>query len=692
MPAIRRIGRPSSFRFAVLTAGVAFVLAPAFLARDAGAVGTRTFVLDSLEKLSGGDLKGVAVSSDGVVRTSFTLGEAPIPEATAIFSAIALADGSTLVGTSPNGKVYKVTGDVVTPFADTGALAVTSLVQAKNGTVYAATIPDGKILKLAQGKAEPFATLEDASHVWALVLDKTGSGLFAATGPEGKVFHVQPNGTSSVYYRTTEPHIVSLALADSGDLYAGSSGKGVLYKITGPGRATVLDDLPGEEVKAIAVGKNNVVWVVSNEYGEPPEPPKRSPAAGRIPAGPVAPPKSKPGKGQLHRFDARGRSERMMKHDDMHYMSLALDEEGVPYVGTGHEGRVYTVDDAHVVTLLADTDERQVGSVFVRGGKGFIATSDPPVLRRILGRGGPDAVWTSKVLDASLRARFGILSWRATGPVEMSVRTGGTATPDATWTGWSNPMTSPGPINQTARYVQVRARFSRDPNASLSEVTIPFVTENARPIVTEVTATRKTSLTKEPVKDIPSSGHEPPKHDSVVKVSWKVDNPDADQLRYRVSFRREGQTQWRDVLAPGDVLTRTELDWDTAALPEGKYRVRVEASDEPANPPDQVQKHALESDTIIVDNTPPRIETLQLTGRRLRARVVDGTSPIARVEIAIDGKTDFRPLAPADGVFDTADETVDTDVSSVVPPGSHIVVVRAFDAAGNSVSRDVDAK
>lgn len=253
-------------------------------------------------------------------------------------------------------------------------------------------------------------------------------------------------------------------------------------------------------------------------------------------------------------------------------------------------------------------------------------------------------------------------------------------------------MTSPGPINQTARYVQVRARFSRDPNASLSEVTIPFVTENVRPIVTEVTATRKTSLTKEPVKDIPSSGHEPPKHDSVVKVSWKVDNPDADQLRYRVSFRREGQTQWRDALAPDEVLTKTELDWDTAALPEGKYRIRVEASDEPANPPDQVQKHALESDTVIVDNTPPRIETLQLTGRRLRVRVVDGTSPIARVEIAIDGKTSFRPLAPADGVFDTVDETVDTDVSSVVPPGSHIVVVRAFDAAGNSVSRDVEAK
>lgn len=683
-------GSFTSLARATLTAGVLFTSLVA--ARDAGAVGTRTFVLDTLEKMSGGDLKGVAVSSDGVVRAGFTLGSAPIPDATTVFSALTLKDGSTLIGTSPNGKVYKVAGDVVTLFAETGSLAVTSLVQTKNGSIYASTMPEGKIFKLAQGKAEPFATLPETSHIWALVLDKAGSGMFAATGPEGRVFHVEANGSSSVYFRPTESHLVSLALADNGDLYAGSSGKGQLYKITGPGRATVIGDLPGEEVKGIAVGKGNVVWVIANEYGEAPEPPKRSPAAGRVPAGPTSTSKAKPGKGQLYRFDAQGRAERMMKHDDTHYMSLALDEKGAPYVGTGHEGRVYTVDDAHVVTLLADTDERQVGAVFVAGGKGFVATSDPPVFHRVLGRGGPDAVWTSKVLDATLRARFGTLSWRATGPIELSVRTGGTGMPDATWSGWSNPFTAPGPILQTARYVQVRARFARDPNATLAEVTIPFVTDNVRPVVTEVNATAKIAPVREPTKEVPASGGEPPRHDTVVKVSWKVDNPDSDPLRFRVAFKREDQKQWRDALKPDEVHTRTELDWDTSALPEGRYRVRVEASDEPANPPDQIQKHSLESDTVLVDNTPPRIERLELVGRRLRVRVVDGTSPVARVEIAVDGRQEWRPLAPADGVFDTIEESVDSDVSAVVPPGSHIVVVRAFDAAGNAVSRDVEAK
>jgi hypothetical protein len=479
---------------------------------------------------------------------------------------------------------------------------------------------------------------------------------------------------------------------ENGDLLAGSSGKGNLYRITGPGRATVLATLPGEEVKAVMVSKG-IIWAISNEYGETPEPPKRSAGAGRTPAGPNTGGRPKAGKGVLIRFDAQGRPERMMKHDDTHYMSLALDELSRPYVGTGANGRVYTVDDAHVVTLLADLDERQIGALFVAGGKGFVATSDPPVAHRILGRGGPDAIWTSKVLDATLRARFGTLSWQSTGPLELSTRSGNTTGPDATWTAWSTPVTQPGAITSTAgRYVQVRARWSRDPNAVLTEVTIPFVTDNVRPVVTEISAATKAGPTKEPATGVPASGGEVAKHDSVVKVTWKVENPDSDPLRYRVAYKREGQTQWRDALKTDDVQTKTELDWDTAALPEGKYRVRVEASDEPANPPEQVQKHALESEMVLVDNTPPRIDTLEIAGRRLRAHVIDGTSPIARVEMAVDGKLEWRPLGAADGIFDTADERVDSDVSSLVPPGSHIIVLRAFDVAGNAVTRDVEAK
>jgi hypothetical protein len=55
----------------------------AFWAEYAGAVGTRTFELDTLDKLSGGDLKGTSVSSDGIVRAGWTLGSVSLPDASA---------------------------------------------------------------------------------------------------------------------------------------------------------------------------------------------------------------------------------------------------------------------------------------------------------------------------------------------------------------------------------------------------------------------------------------------------------------------------------------------------------------------------------------------------------------------------------------------------------------------------------
>jgi phage tail sheath protein FI len=120
--------------------------------------------------------------------------------------------------------------------------------------------------------------------------------------------------------------------------------------------------------------------------------------------------------------------------------------------------------------------------------------------------------------------------------------------------------------------------------------------------------------------------------------------------------------------------------------------VRVEASDEVANTPRDVQKHAKESSVVVVDNTPPVISELALNGRKLRLRVTDGVSNIARVEVAVDGRNELRPVAAADGIFDSSAEVIDDDLTTVVPPGAHVVTVRAYDAAGNATSREVDAK
>jgi hypothetical protein len=670
-----------------------FAAALFFPTLRASAVGTRTFELDTIDKLSGGDLKGVSIGSDGIVRAGWTLGTVRLEGATGVLCALPMDDDSVLVGVSPAGKILRVAADQATTYAETGKLAVLALAKDAKGTVYAAGTETGTVFKIVNGKAEVFAKLEDADQVLALAFDKAGKTLYASTsGDESKVFRIEPSGTSTVYFKSTEPMIVSLAVADNGDVYAGSSGKALLFRITSAGRATVVYDAPGEDIKALAFGSKGALYALNNEYTEGSTTETRRSGGGRGPAGPSVSARMRPGKGTLWRIDSEGRPEKMMHHDEFHYFSLAMNGD-TPYIGTGGDGRVYSVDDAHVVTLVADPDSKQVPALgfLPKSKKPFVVAGDPAVFHRLAEQGGPASVWTSKALDAGLRARFGHLSWRGNG-LELQTRTGNTATPDGTWSPWSNPITAPGLVaSPPGRFVQVRARWT-NATATLGEVSLPFVTVNMRPVVLDVTA-RQRNAAPGTHEGLAPSGGEPPKHDSTVRLTWKVDNPDGDQLRYRVWYRREDQPAWRDVLRADDVLTKTDYDWDTLALPEGKYRLRVEASDELSNPPDQVMRHALESSSFLVDNTPPVFpQPPTMQGRRLRGRVVDGLGPIVRVEISVDGRNEWRPVAPGDGIFDTNDEAFDSDVTALVAPGSHLVAVRAFDAAGNAVTVDIEAR
>ena len=71
---------------------------------QAAAVGTRRFVLDDTADLKGGDLKGVALDSDGHVRAGFSLGAVPATDATSVWSALPMPDGSLLLGTGNEGS------------------------------------------------------------------------------------------------------------------------------------------------------------------------------------------------------------------------------------------------------------------------------------------------------------------------------------------------------------------------------------------------------------------------------------------------------------------------------------------------------------------------------------------------------------------------------------------------------------
>src|SRR5581483_7597313 len=67
--------------------------------------------------------------------------------------------------------------------------------------------------------------------------------------------------------------------------------------------------------------------------------PSGSPAS----AGSLPRPAQRKARAALYRIEADGRSEQVFSIGDGYFTSIAFDEQGLAYVGTGTEGRVYRV-------------------------------------------------------------------------------------------------------------------------------------------------------------------------------------------------------------------------------------------------------------------------------------------------------------------------------------------------------------
>jgi hypothetical protein len=667
-----------------LTLSFLAMAAPSF------AVGTRRFELQKGKDFQGGDLKGVAIDSAGRVHAGLNLGALPLGDVQSVWSALPRADGSLLLGTGNEGKLLEVRGGTARVLAETKSLVVTSLAEGWGGDVLLGTLPSGEVMRWAGGKLSTLVKLPGVEHIWALDFDEAAQVLYAATGPEGKLFRIDRAGKAQVHFDAEEQHLMSLALVPqrngSSVVYVGASDKAKLYEVRAPGRASVLYDFGRTEVRSIVANPRGEIFAIANDI-----------KGGSIPSrdddggdSSGSPPKTT-GKGVLYRFSSDGSPEQLLEDSDEHFTSLALGPDGQPFVGTGVNGRIYTVDDSHNDILMADTEERQVGVLSIVGKQQFVTTSDPAMLHPLRGVGGTDAVWTSKPLDAGLRAHFGQLSWTASGKIELSTRSGNTQQPDDTWSPWSDGLTQPGMTKSpAARYIQIRARWTQDPKAALSDVTLPFVTDNLRAVITSVEIDRDKDESISEGQDIGSSGGPVSEDaDPVIKLKWKVDNPDSDELRYRLQYRLAGTSEWLDILKPGRLLTKNNFDWDTADLPEGHYHLRVQVSDELSNPPDRVKKHELSSPTIIVDNTPPALISLEASARRVTGTAVDGVGPISRIEMGIAGSGEWYPFYPRDGIYDQAREDFDVDVSAFAPAGRGIISVRIYDRANNFVVRHV---
>ena len=714
-------------------------------ALDAG--GPRFWRLEGTADFLEGELESISLDSEARLRLGpgiRTLFDPELPNAWCV----ARGPGGVLyVGTGNDGRVFRVPadGEKGEVLFDADELEAYAVAVAPGGEVYAATSPDGAVYAIsADGSSRVFFDPEE-TYIWALAFDGEGR-LLVATGAEGRVHRVRPDGSAEVILESAETHILSLALGAEGRVFAGSAPSGMVYRIGAGGDVFVLVDSPFREIKGLVVDADGGIFAAAvNGGGEPAD---TAPSPAPAPSGPptvaqvtvtetftvvqeAAAPTSASGasqsvpRGAVLHIDATGSVDTLWSSNEDVPHALAASGRGV-LVGTGDKAKLYRVERDARWTLLAMPEAQQVtGIIADASGAPALVTSNPARVLALTGRTAAEGHLVSEVHDAGTVASWGRLRWEGTAPegtgVRLETRSGNSSSPDTTWGEWTEvaPPPSRGIRSESARFLQIRLTLTDGAGATptVEALSAAYLQRNLRPRVTSVTLhppgevfqkpisvsgePEILGLDADPLEERRNNRDAPPPPSPTAfgrklyqrglrTFGWTADDPNGDLLTFAVEYRAVGDDQWRPLRRE---IAEPVLAWDTSAVPDGRYLVRVTATDAPDNPPSLALKGHKDSASFEVDNAPPTLTASLVEGAppTIRAVARDAGTPIRRLEISVDAGR-WNEVYPIDGINDSREETYQFPVPTNGGSGPRVVVLRVSDRLGNVATGRVDVR
>jgi sugar lactone lactonase YvrE len=674
-----------------------------------------------------GKTKQTVISDRGQIRLSRELKPWSELSAAFVWDLVHDKDGNLYAATGEEGKIFKVTPDgKATVLFDSDEQHVFTLALAADGTLYAGTAPGGLVLKITpDGKATTHYKT-GKNYVWKLVIDPKGV-LYAATGTKAEVFKINPDGTGASLYAAKQNHMLSLAIGNDGMLYAGCDGDGLIYRINPQGKAFVMYDAQQEEIHTLFAADDGTLYAGTSSPAQPmpgrppggllpaPAPPPgggtgtggafesstKSDGATKVQTGQGAStrpatdgaaspnqgstPRPQPGQNAIYRISTDG-GVREVFQDRVLVLSIAQQNQRL-LVGTGQQGQLFDLDDvARERSEIARLDHGVITCMARRpDGTVVIGTGDPGKLYTLTTGYAAKGTFESQVFDAGMISRWGAIRWQADAPegtkITLAVRSGNVKTPDDTWTDWSieqiDPQTATIPC-PASRFVQFRASLESarsELSPTLRAVMVRYMTLNQAPEITKI--------------EIPDVGEgDGSTRQAKLKIKWEAKDPNNDELEYSLSIRKEGWKAW--VKLP-DKLTKKEHDLDTDSIPDGYYRIRIEAADRADNPPENVLTGARESALFAVDHTSPQVEVKSGDAKpgevAVEVRATDSLTRVVGASYSIDSSP-WTKIFPVDQIFDSKSETF-RFAPADLKPGSHVVMVRVVDGAGNVGSGDL---
>lgn len=639
--------------------------------------------------------------------------------------------GTLYVGTSPDGKVYKVSASgEKSVFFDPKTKYIWDLAFGPDGTLYVATGDKGQLFAVApDGKGELFYSSDEA-HIRVLAFDAS-KNLIAGTEPSGRILRIsrtsgQGSGKNSkagttagaegfVLYETSRREVTALAVASDGSIYASAIGEKPRAGAAAP--TTVITTPQG--TTTITNGVSGLVQ-----------------AQAQIQA-PFLPFPSLVSS-SIYRISPGGAPEELWTSREDSVYALGIASDGRLLAGTGNNGALLAIDGRGVFAQLAKAGSSQItGIVENSSGKVFLCTSNPGKVFSLGPEYEAEGTYESHSFDAQLFSQWGRIEWwsppatslksvsgssaaHGSDPrVEFFVRSGNTDDPGKEWSRWFGPYTKSGAATEapSARFAQWKAVIHDGrPGDGIDWVSLAYLPRNVAPVIDGIAIqepgvraqSQPMVSSNQPASVIlkmptaptvagvtitqssSSSRFEQAPQGVVQKgyqtVLWAAHDDNEDELQYAVYFRGENEKEWKLLK---DKLDQKFYSFDTTALADGTYYLKIIATDAPSNPPTAALTAERESERFAVDNTPPVVEDLRVgpaSGKMTRSHPVsftarDASSAIDRAQYSLDGG-EWILVAPSNGISDAPVEHYEFEIPAA-SPGEHTLAVRVYDRFDN---------
>ncbi|MGA2496732.1 MAG: hypothetical protein ABSH20_03265 [Tepidisphaeraceae bacterium] len=661
-------------------------------------------------------------------------------------------EGDLLIGTSgENGRVFKLEkagGKPKEVFKAEGVQYVWQLVQTSDGLVYAATGPKDQLYQIKPDGSSDVVFACDEHNLLSMVSDGRDT-LYLGTDPNGLVYRVNRKTKDFfVVFDSDEPEISALLLDAKGNLYVATSQATDTDEQTPDadqsekgGRPEGMDNNPALPKPVPGnpparpdpnpgdpnpIPREQLRFMFADDADQPqPRLPGGKPGPGPMPIKPpaVAPPQpgakvpripNPPVGGEpvpegnaIYRIDPEGFVTEIFRQPVM-FLSM-IEKDGVLIVGTGSDGLVYQINPAADETsVVAKVDPKQVSAMLsAKDGRVILGLSNIGGIAAMTSGFATEGTLISPVLNAGQISRFGKIRLHGSLPADatltIATRTGNLQEPsEKTWSKWSEEMPAaeflqtPSP---SARFFQYRLTFkSKDGRntATVDSLDVAYLVPNLPPQIKSIKVGGDSDKPAGPPANAkPFAVAQPPAEKTdrhMLPISWEAADPNNDTLEYTLFYRQGTTGPWVQL---AEKLKETSYTWDTRAASDGRYQVRVVASDAKSNPKGQGKTASRLSNQFVIDNTPPVIGDIKTTidGKnvKIEAKVVDRTGTVAAVDYAVDSKDDWQAADASDKIFDSPEEGV-VFTADGLSAGAHQITIRATDDHGNQSYETVQVK